>query len=663
MVPELGLFLLILALCLAVTLFFIPLTGSYTGNINWMQQARPLVYGQFLLILSAFGCLIASFVGDDFSVAYVANHANSLLPLQYKISATWGGHEGSLLLWVLILAGWMAAIALSSRRLPLVFSARVLSIMGMISAGFLLFMLFTSNPFARVLPFPPADGADLNPLLQDIGLIVHPPILYMGYVGFSVAFAFAIAALLGSELNSAWARWVRPWTTVAWGFLTLGIALGSWWAYYELGWGGWWFWDPVENASLVPWLVGTALIHSLAVTEKRGLFKSWTLLLAIFAFSLSLLGTFLVRSGILTSVHAFANDPERGVFILIYLLFIVGCSLTLFAFKAPTVSTSIRFAWLSKETLLLLNNILLIVSASTVLLGTLFPLLLESLDRGMISVGPPYFNAFFVPIAMLLALTLGIGVLTHWKGNTLIWFIKQVQWIFPISLISGIAFSLFNGDQFIISEMLAIGLVVWILLTMAKDIRNKTRHTSIFVGLKALRPAYYGMHLAHLGLAVTIIGVTVSSGYSEEKDIRLSPGDTVKVAGYQFRFDGVVKRKGANYVSDYGTFVISRGDHQVAIMHPEKRLFQVKAVVMTEVAIDQGLTRDLYIALGESLDENGSWAVRIHVKPFIRWIWLGALLMALGGFLAVSDKRYRLKRRRAQEKNLEKTPTLPTAGG
>ncbi len=643
MIPETGLLALILALCLSVLLAVMPLVGSYNGNVRWMNQARSLAYGQFIFIAYAFGCLAWAFMTDDFSVDYVARHSNSLLPVQYKFSATWGGHEGSLLLWILTLAGWMAAVALKSRRIPLELSARVLSVMGMISVGFLLFMLLTSNPFTRILPFPPADGADLNPLLQDFGLIVHPPMLYMGYVGFAVAFAFAIAALLGGQLDSAWARWARPWTTVAWSFLTLGIALGSWWAYYELGWGGWWFWDPVENASLMPWLVGTALMHSLAVTEKRGLFKSWTLLLAIFAFSLSLLGTFLVRSGVLTSVHAFANDPERGVFILIYLLAVVGCSLMLFAFRAPEVKSKISFSWLSRETLLLVNNVLLTVSAATVLLGTLFPLLLESLDMGMISVGPPYFNTLFVPMAMLMALALGIGILVNWKNNSVAWLLGQVRWIFLASLVIGIVFSFTYGDDFIVSEMLAIGLVAWIVLTITKDIFNKTRHAGFVNGLKRLKPAYYGMHLAHLGLAVTIIGVAISSGYSLQKDLRLAPGQSVMLGDYQFRFDGVERRAGPNYLSDYGTVTAFRSSRQIAVMHPEKRVFQAQGMPMTEAAIDPGLTRDLYVALGEALDKEGSWAIRIHVKPFVRWIWLGSIFMALGGFLAIADRRYRIK--------------------
>ena len=648
MIAESGLLSLILALYLAVLLSVIPLLGSYSGNVRWMNQARYLVYGHFALILYAFYCLISSFMADDFSVDYVARHSNILLPYQYKFSAAWAGHEGSLLLWILTLSGWMTAVALTSRLLPLMLFTRVLSVMGMISAGFLLFILFTSNPFARILPFPPENGADLNPLLQDLGLIIHPPMLYMGYVGFAVAFAFAIAALLGGQLDSAWARWVRPWTTVAWCFLTLGIALGSWWAYYELGWGGWWFWDPVENASLIPWLVGTALMHSLAVSEKRGLFKSWTLLLAILAFSLSLLGTFLVRSGVLTSVHAFANDPERGVFILVYLLLVVGCSLTLFAFRAPEVKNRITFSWLSKETLLLVNNVLLTISASIVLLGTLFPLIIESLDMGMISVGPPYFNILFVPMIMLLALALGVGVIVNWKSSAIVWFTTQVRWIFIISVVVGVVFCLTYSDKFIVTELVAVGLAAWIILTMAKDVLNKTRHTGIFKGIKQLKPAYYGMHLAHLGLAVIIIGVTISSGYSQQKDILFGVGDSEILGEYKFRFDGVNRRIGANYLSDYGAVTVFRNDKQVAVMHPEKRLFEARGVAMTEAAIDGDFTRDLYVTLGEQLDD-GRWTVRVHVKPFIRWIWLGALFMALGGFMAVSDRRYRLNRNKKDE--------------
>jgi cytochrome c-type biogenesis protein CcmF len=545
-------------------------------------------------------------------------------------------------------------VALRSNKLPPELSARVLSVMGMISVGFMLFILLTSNPFTRILPFPPVDGTDLNPLLQDLGMIVHPPMLYMGYVGFAVAFSFAIAALMGGKLDSAWARWARPWTTVAWCFLTAGISLGSWWAYYELGWGGWWFWDPVENASLMPWLSGTALIHSLAVTEKRGLFKSWTLLLAIMTFSLSLFGTFLVRSGVLTSVHAFASDPQRGLFILGYLLVVVGASLTLFAFRAPQVRSKITFSLLSRETLLLLNNIILITSCATVLLGTMFPLLLDALDMGMISVGPPYFNLLFVPLSMMLAFALGFGILLNWKKGSVSWLVQQMRWILVVSVIGGIVFSYLYGNKFLISEALAIGLVIWIVLVILKDVFNKTRNASnLFAGLRKLKPAYFGMQMAHLGLAVTFIGVALTSGYSIQKDIRMNPGDSAQVGEYVFRFDGVNRRQGPNYLADYGTVTVYKDQKRVAIMKPEKRLYQVQNMPMTEAAIDPGLTRDLYVALGESLGD-GSWAVRLYVKPYVRLIWLGSIFMALGGLLAISDKRYRvrLKKKKAAVSSL-----------
>ena len=653
MVPEVGLLALIVALCLSLVLSIFPLIGSYSGDLRLMSQARVLSFGLLVFVALSFACLVWAFVSDDFSVAYVARHSNSLLPWQYKISATWGGHEGSLLLWVLILVSWMAAVARKSNHLPPELVARVLAVMGMVTVGFLLFTVLTSNPFSRLLPFSPPDGADLNPLLQDVGLIVHPPMLYMGYVGFAVAFAFAIAALLGGHLDSAWARWVRPWTTVAWLFLTLGIALGSWWAYYELGWGGWWFWDPVENASLMPWLVGTALMHSLAVTEKRGLFKSWTLLLAIFTFSLSLLGTFLVRSGVLTSVHAFANDPERGVFILFYLMVVVGASLTLFALRAPGVGSRIQFAALSRETLLLVNNILLTASAATVLLGTLFPLLLESLGLGMISVGPPYFNTMFVPMTLLLAFALGIGVLLNWKRGTAQWLISQTRWIVMTCVIGGFACARIFGQDLQVMQVLAMTLVLWIVLTMARDIINKTRNAPGFWrGLWRLGPAYLGMHLAHLGLAVTIVGVVISSGYSVQRDLRMAPGDRVMLGDYQFRFDGVGARAGPNYHSDYGSVTVYQDGRQITVLYPEKRLYTT--MPMTEAAIDPGFTRDIYVALGEPLGGDGSWALRLHIKPFVRWIWLGAIFMALGGALAISDRRYRIKiRNRIQWRSSE----------
>lgn len=647
MSPELGLMALILAFCMAALQSVIPLIGSYTGKLRWMAMGRTLAFGQFAFVLFSFVCLIYAFVSDDFSVAYVATNSNTILPLQYKITATWGGHEGSLLLWILVLSGWTQAVAIRSYRLPHELSARVLAVLGMISVGFLLFILFTSNPFVRILPFPPLNGNDLNPLLQDFGMIVHPPMLYMGYVGFAVAFAFAIAALLEGKLDSAWARWARPWTTVAWCFLTLGISLGSWWAYYELGWGGWWFWDPVENASVMPWLVGTALMHSLAVTEKRGLFKSWTLLLAILTFSLSLFGTFLVRSGVLTSVHAFASDPERGLFILIYLVTVVGASLTLFAFRAPVVRSKVSFSLLSRETFLLLNNILLTIAAATVLLGTIFPLMLDALGMGIISVGPPYFNALFVPLSMLLAFCLGIGVLLNWKKGSHLWLWQQTRWILMTSVIGGFAFSLFYGEQFVISEALAIGLVLWIVLALTKDLRNKTRHQGLFAGMKKLKASYYGMQLAHLGLAVTFIGVAMSAGYSIEKDVRMEPGDKIVLGDYVFRFDRIERRQGPNYISDFATMTVFKDQKQVTKMYPEKRLYQVQNMPLTEAAIEGRLSRDLYVALGEDLGD-GSWAVRLHVKPFVRFIWLGSIFMALGGGLAIADRRYRVRVNRKQ---------------
>ena len=664
MIAEIGLLSLILALCLSLILSVVPMAGSLNGNLRWMNQGRTLSYGVFGFVLFSFLCLIWAFITDDFSVAYVAKQSNSLLPMQYKISATWGGHEGSLLLWILILTGWMAAVALKSHKLPVELAARVVSVMGMISVGFMLFILLTSSPFSRMLPFPPQDGADLNPLLQDFGLIVHPPMLYMGYVGFAVAFAFAIAALIGGQLDSAWARWARPWTTVAWVFLTLGISLGSWWAYYELGWGGWWFWDPVENASLMPWLVGTALMHSLAVTEKRGLFKSWTLLLAIFTFSLSLLGTFLVRSGVLTSVHAFASDPERGLFILLYLMVVVGASLTLFAFRAPEVRSKISFNLLSRETFLLINNVLLTLSAATVLLGTLFPLLLESLDMGMISVGPPYFNTLFVPMALALIFALGFGIQLNWKQSSGQWLMQQTRWILITCVVVAFGYSLLVGHSFRISESLSIGLVLWIVLTMIKDVLNKTRQTGLIEGLKRLKPAYYGMHLAHLGIAITVLGVAVSSGYSEQRDLRMAPGERVQVGDYQFRFDGVASRMGPNFSAEYGSMTIYRDGRQINVLHPEKRIYQAQGMPMTEADIDAGLTRDLYVALGEPLGNDGSWALRIHVKPFVRWIWLGTIFMGLGGLVAVSDRRYRMKlrKRKTAEKNKQSTGKSALAG-
>ncbi|WP_374981526.1 heme lyase CcmF/NrfE family subunit [Pseudomonas solani] len=641
MIPELGHLALILALCMAAVQATLPLIGAWRGDRQWMSLAQPAAWGQFAFLAFAFGCLTYAFMVDDFSVSYVASNSNSALPWYYKFSAVWGAHEGSLLLWALILGGWTFAVSVFSRQLPEVMLARVLAVMGIISIGFLSFLIITSNPFNRLLPNMPADGNDLNPLLQDFGLIVHPPMLYMGYVGFSVAFAFAIAALLGGRLDAAWARWSRPWTIVAWAFLTVGIVLGSWWAYYELGWGGWWFWDPVENASFMPWLVGTALIHSLAVTEKRGVFKSWTVLLAIAAFSLSLLGTFLVRSGVLTSVHAFASDPERGVFILIFLLMVVGGSLTLFAVRAPVVKSQVGFALWSRETLLLVNNLVLVVAASMILLGTLYPLVLDAISGAKLSVGPPYFNALFVPLMALLMLVMAVGVLVRWKDTPLKWLLGMLGPVLLASLVLGVVAAYVYGD-FHWAVLAVCCLSAWVVLAGVRDLLDKTRHKGLLKGGRSLTRSYWGMQLAHLGIAVCALGVVLSSQYSAERDLRLAPGESMELAGYRFVFEGAAHHEGPNFTSDKGTVRVLDGDREIAVLHPEKRLYTVQQSMMTEAGIDAGLTRDLYVALGEPLGD-GAWAVRVHVKPFVRWIWFGGLLMGLGGVLAAFDPRYRVK--------------------
>ncbi|SDE03286.1 cytochrome c-type biogenesis protein CcmF [Cupriavidus sp. YR651] len=640
MIPELGLLALILALCLALVQASIPLAGAWRNDRRWMALARPAAWGQLTFVIVSFACLAHAFLTNDFSVAYVAQNSNSMLPWYYKFSAIWGSHEGSLLLWVLILAGWTSAVSLGARQLPEAMLTRVLAVMGMISTGFLLFLIGTSNPFAR-LPNVPTDGRDLNPLLQDVGLIVHPPILYMGYVGFSVAFAFAIAALLDGKLDAAWARWSRPWTTVAWAFLGLGIALGSWWAYSELGWGSWWFWDPVENASFMPWLVGAALIHSLAATEKRGVFKSWTVLLAIAAFSLSLLGTFLVRSGVLTSVHAFATDPARGVFVLAFLLVVVGGSLTLFALRAPVVKSQAGFAIWSRETLLLVNNLLLSVAAAMVLLGTLYPLILDALTGAKLSVGPPYFNAMFVPLMALLMVTAAIGMLTRWKDTPVRWLARMLAPVLAASLLIALAAATLH-DRSRFAVAMGCLLAAWIVLAGLRDILDKTRHKGLFKGLPTLGRSYWGMQMGHLGFAVCALGVVLTSAGSLERELRMMPRTTIELGGYRFMFEGTTRLQGPNYTSDRGSVRVMRDGREVAMLHPEKRVYHVQQASMTEAGIQGGFTRDLFVALGEPL-ADGAWAIRLQIKPFVRWIWLGALMMALGGLLAAADRRYRVR--------------------
>lgn len=638
MIAELGHFSLILALCLAIAQSTVPLIGTWQANKLWMTSARPMAYGQFFFVLISFVCLALLFLGDDFSVRYVADNSNSQLPDRYKISAVWGAHEGSLLLWALILSLWTLAVALFSRSLPLDLVARVLAVLGLIALGFYLFLLLTSNPFERLLPFPPGDGKDLNPLLQDIGLIIHPPLLYMGYVGFSVPFAFAIAALLAGRLDTAWVRWMRPWTNAAWAFLTVGIGLGSWWAYYELGWGGWWFWDPVENASFMPWLAGTALIHSLAVSEKRGLFRSWTVLLAILTFSLSLLGTFLVRSGVLTSIHAFASDPARGVFILIFLAVVIGGSLLLYAVRGPRITSKTSFSWLSKETFLLVNNMLLITAMAVILLGTLYPLIADVAGWGKISVGPPYFNMFFVPLALLLAVMLALAPSLNWKKHSYSRLYLPVAASFVGCVLSATVVLLLFDYPFKTGPFIALMAAAWVIIWTLRDWWSRARGK--LKGARHLTGSYYGMLIAHLGIAVAIIGVAITSHYSEERDLRLSPGETYTVAGYQLQFIGVENRQGDNYTARVGQFEVSRNGSLVSILKPEKRYYQAGGQMMTEADIDAGLWRDIYVALGEPLDEQ-AWSVRIYVKPFVRWIWLGGLMIALGGALSVLDKRYR----------------------
>jgi cytochrome c-type biogenesis protein CcmF len=649
MVPEIGQFALILALMLALTQGVLPIAGAARGVSAWMALARPAAQGQFTFVAIAFGCLAWSFMSNDFSVLNVATNSNSQLPLHYRFAASWGSHEGSLLLWVLMLNVWTVAVTVFSRQLPEPMVARVLGVMGLISVGFILFMLLTSNPFERLLPAA-ADGRDLNPLLQDPGMVIHPPMLYMGYVGFSVAFAFSIAALLGGRLDATWARWSRPWTTLAWCFLTLGIMLGSWWAYYELGWGGWWFWDPVENASFMPWLVGTALVHSLAVTEKRGGFKSWTVLLAICAFSLSLLGTFLVRSGVLTSVHAFATDPRRGIFILAFLTLVIGGSLTLFAWRAPRIGLGGSFGLVSRESMLLTNNVLLAAAAGSVLLGTLYPLFLDALNLGKISVGPPYFDSVFVPLMTPAIFLMGLGPLARWKQASLPAIALRLKWALLVSLATALILPWVLGKW---SPLVSFGLALalWIVTSAFVNLKERLAPLkgSVRARLATQPRSYYGMLLAHSGVAVFIVGVTLVKGYETERDVRMAVGDSVAVGSYAFRFDGVKGVSGPNYRAARGDVAVSREGRQLMVLHPEKRIYNAQQMTMTEAAISTGIFGDLYVSLGEPVSAEaaeGAWSVRVYHKPFVVWIWGGCIVMALGGLWALSDRRYRRLARR-----------------
>ncbi|PYS72114.1 MAG: c-type cytochrome biogenesis protein CcmF [Acidobacteria bacterium] len=663
MVPEIGQFALIIALLLALTQATLPLVGASRGNRSWIALAAPAGQAQFIFLAIAFSCLGYSFITNDFSVLNVATNSNSQLPLHYRLAATWGSHEGSLLLWTLMLGLWTVAVTLFSRHLPEEMVARVLAVMGLVSVGFLLFMLLTSNPFTRLFPVPP-DGRDLNPLLQDPAMVAHPPMLYMGYVGFSVAFAFAISALISGRLDATWARWSRPWTTIAWMFLTCGIALGSFWAYYELGWGGWWFWDPVENASFMPWLVGTALIHSLAVTEKRGGFKSWTVLLAIAAFSLSLLGTFLVRSGVLTSVHAFATDPKRGIFILAFLVIVIGGSLLLYAWRAKQVGIGSKFEVVSRESLLLSNNVLLTVAAGSVLLGTLYPLIVDALGMGKLSVGPPYFNMVFVPLMAPALFLMGVGPIAKWKKASLPELAVRLRWAFVVSIVVAAILPFVFGQW---KPLVSLGLLlaVWITSTILVNLWERTRVTtgqlSTLQKLRMQTRSYYGMQVAHLGIAVFVVGVTMVTGYQSEQDVKMGRGDTLNAGGYEFKFNGVTNVIGPNYQAARAEIIVSKNGVEKERMYPEKRNYTASGNVMTETAIDTGLFRDLYVSLGEPV-AAGAWSVRVYYKPFVDWIWGGAVLMALGGGLALSDRRYAVAARKEREAKAisAKQPSLAT---
>ena len=658
MIPEIGHFALILSLFVALVLGVIGVgkVGARHEQGFWLVMIRPCTQALWALTSLSFVCLAYAFFTNDFSVAYVANHSNSKMPDLYRFAGVWGGHEGSLLLWDLMLVSWMLAVSLFSRQLPIEMLARVLGVMGWISVGFLLFMLFTSNPFLRLVDVPP-DGKDLNPLLQDPGLVFHPPMLYMGYVGMAVPFAFAIAALLQGKLDAAWTRWTRPWATAAWICLTLGIALGSWWAYYELGWGGWWFWDPVENASFMPWLVGTALIHSLAVTEKRGLFRNWTIVLAITAFSLSLLGTFLVRSGVLTSVHAFATDPKRGIFILFFLTVVVGGSLALYASRAHLMRSNAAMKLVSRETLLLLNNVFLVTAAASVLLGTLYPLILDALNLGKLSVGAPYFNAVFAPLMVPVLFLMVVGTFANWKNDNPVSLLKQLSPAAVLALLLGFTLP-FAAGQWSIWVAIGLSLAVWVVLGSVIHIvqRLTAQNNSAIGNLKTVPLSYWGMHLAHIGIAVCVVGITMVKGYETEKDVRMAMGDTVSVGGYTFQLKNIQRVPGPNYIADVGEVALSRNGQFLKNLYPEKRAYLSSTMPMTEAAIDAGLLRDVYVSLGEKLDDSiqPAWAMRVYHKPFVSWIWGGCMLMALGGLLATLDRRYRNRKNHLHNHGINK---------
>jgi cytochrome c-type biogenesis protein CcmF len=649
MIPELGHFALILALIAALIQGILPLGGTQLGIRSWINVARPAVFANAFFCLCAFCALLWSFYANDFSVMNVASNSNTMLPWYYRLSAAWGSHEGSILLWTLLLGLWGGAIALTSKHLPQEVVARVIGVMGLISVGLILFMLMTSDPFNRLFPAA-AEGRDLNPLLQDPGMVFHPPLLYMGYVGMVVPFAFAVAALIGGRLDAAWARWTRPWTSIAWIFLTLGIALGSWWAYYELGWGGWWFWDPVENASFMPWLTATALLHSLAVTEKRGAFKIWTVLLALITFSLSLLGTFLVRSGVLTSVHAFATDPQRGIFILTLLVLVIGGSLLLFAWRAPKVGSGGSFELFSRESMLLVNNVLLVVAMCAVLLGTLYPLFIDALNAGKISVGPPYFDSVFGPIMVPVVLLMGVGPLIRWKDASVCDIAKRVAWCFAAAAVLPLVILLIKGWH--TWTYVGLFLSFWVLFTFIEGWRESVRNLkgSALLRFTQLSKSWWGMMIAHLGVAVFIVGAAMVMTFQTDRDVTMTPGHEVTVSDYTFKFIGVKSGiRGPNYLADQGTFEVTKDGKFIATLNPEKRKYFSSQMPMTEAAIHSSPLGDIYVSMGDKTAE-GAYVVRVYDKPFVTWIWWGAIIMSLGALLAIFDKRYRTQRRKDLQK-------------
>ena len=663
LITELGYFALLAAFVLAILQVVLPTFGVMRDQIALQRLAPSLAWAQFAAMITSFGALMAGFYYNDFSLVYVAQHSNTLLPWYYKLSATWGGHEGSLLLWMTIMATWCALVSYFSRGLPLSMRARVLIILAGVQLMMLAMLIFTSSPFDRTLPNLPVDGADLNPVLQDFGLIIHPPMLYMGYVGMVVPFAFCMAALWAGRLDAAWTRWSRPWTLAAWGFLTIGIALGSWWAYYELGWGGWWFWDPVENASLLPWLAGTALIHSLAVTEKRGVFKAWTIMLAIFGFALSLLGTFLVRSGVITSVHSFAADPTRGLVILVILGVIVGGGLLMFAVRGWRLTVESQYQLISRESFLVINNVIILIATLVVLLGTLYPIIADAFSLGQVSVGPPYFNALFVPLTWLLLVAMGMGSNIRWKQDK-----RPLLGVGMVIAVSSLVLAAIITYFVHPSSMLNIGVTLavsfWVLAWMVVDIRDKTKNApNFFGGLRQLRPSYWGQQTAHIGVIIAVIGVAFTSSLSIERDVAMGLGDSVHVQGYDFKVTDFHEVKGSNFDGMQAQVKVTKNARDVATLYPEKRTYVVSGMPMTEAAIDASLIRDVYVALGEPIAEDSNqWAVRIYVKPLIRWIWLGSIIMALGAVISMFDKRYRIKKSKAphQPSVINELPDTPT---